>query len=317
MKAIVSVVIPTFNRLWALPQSVSQFLNNPLVKEIIIIDDGSSDGTREWLRQQAKNHPGIKPIFHEQNLGPSAARRNGIAHSTGEYLFFWDDDMLIYPTEGLAILMNELFRYDGDVIAPAITVANLKELYRFSTADISAEPNYLLKPLIFERRTGHTVTRLPRQTFRSHILPGLTLQCREIFDSVTFGSSFGFNGYREETDLHCQMIGIGKILLACPKVFAVDLDRPLENDGGCHSEGTHLRYEIQACRNNWHFLKNNANVIHAIVGKQWRISVLQCIYVGYSLLYRLPRKLAGRFIRFFRMHIFSYFNHSAPLRQRR
>lgn len=296
MKTLVSVVIPTFNRLWSLPQAVSQFLDDPLVQEIVIVDDGSSDGTREWLTEQSTTHPKIRPVFHIRNLGPSAARRNGIAHSISEYLLFWDDDMLIHPTKGLAILMDELLAHNGDVIAPAVTVSNQDELRHFSIVDINVEPNYLLKPLIFERRTGHSITKLPRHTFKSHILPGLTLQRRDIFDSVAFGSSFGFNGYREETDLHCQMIGIGKILLACPKVFAIDLERPSKTDGGCRDRGINFHYEFQACKNNWHFLNNNADVIHFIIGNQWRIIVLQCIYVGYCFLYRLPRKLAGRFI---------------------
>ncbi|MCX7362567.1 MAG: glycosyltransferase [Alphaproteobacteria bacterium] len=46
----ISIVIPTFNRLWALPKAVDSCLSTDCAVEVIVIDDGSADGTWEWLQ---------------------------------------------------------------------------------------------------------------------------------------------------------------------------------------------------------------------------------------------------------------------------
>ncbi len=70
-------------------------------KEIIIIDDGSTDGTRKILEQNVKNH---KVIFHQQNQGKGAAIRSGLNHATGDYLIIQDADLEYDPNDYLPII---------------------------------------------------------------------------------------------------------------------------------------------------------------------------------------------------------------------
>jgi len=87
----VSVIIPTFNRLWCLPRAIESCRNTTCKTEIIVIDDGSTDGTWEWLNQQ----PDIK-VFRQKNHGQTYAINNGTAHATGKYIRFLDsDDFLV------------------------------------------------------------------------------------------------------------------------------------------------------------------------------------------------------------------------------
>ena len=88
--AAVSVVIPTFNRAGKVARAVSSVLDQTFTDhEIIVIDDGSSDGTRETISQFGGR---ITYIAHPSNLGVSAARNTGIRRSSAPFLAFLDSD---------------------------------------------------------------------------------------------------------------------------------------------------------------------------------------------------------------------------------
>jgi glycosyltransferase involved in cell wall biosynthesis len=86
----VSVIIPTFNRLWCLPQAIESCRQNECSTEIIVIDDGSTDGTWEWLQTQADVVSARQP-----NWGKDWAVNNGFAISRGEFVRFMDSDDLL------------------------------------------------------------------------------------------------------------------------------------------------------------------------------------------------------------------------------
>ena len=86
----ISVVIPTYNCLKYLPAAIESVLRQTVpVLEIIVVDDGSTDGTAEWLRQTT--HPRIRTILQD-NAGVSAARNKGIQSAAGEWISFLDAD---------------------------------------------------------------------------------------------------------------------------------------------------------------------------------------------------------------------------------
>ena len=82
----VSVVIPTYNRKAGLLRNLSKLPDNI---EIIVVDDGSTDGTTEAIEQ---THLSNLIYIKQLNSGPSAARNTGIKASSGEYVAFVDDD---------------------------------------------------------------------------------------------------------------------------------------------------------------------------------------------------------------------------------
>lgn len=86
-----SVVIPTWNRLAMLKQCVAS-LPPTADLEIIVVDDGSTDGTREWLADQ----PGIRTVL-QSNAGPGPARNAGAVLASAPYLAFLDSDDLWFP----------------------------------------------------------------------------------------------------------------------------------------------------------------------------------------------------------------------------
>lgn len=83
----ISVVIPTFNRLWALPQAVESCRSASGNVEIVVVDDGSTDGTWDWLQAQQD----IVAI-RTDNWGKDWAVETGLAAARGEYVRFLDSD---------------------------------------------------------------------------------------------------------------------------------------------------------------------------------------------------------------------------------
>lgn len=89
MTEIISVVIPTYNRKDFLKEAIESVLKQKDVKkEIIIVDDGSNDGTYEEI----KNYP--VGYFFQENKGPASARNLGIKNSKGDFIAFLDSDDL-------------------------------------------------------------------------------------------------------------------------------------------------------------------------------------------------------------------------------
>ncbi|WP_421999006.1 glycosyltransferase family 2 protein [Reyranella sp.] len=88
----ISVIIPTYNRLWSLPQTIDSCRTDGCAVEIVVIDDGSTDGTWEWLGQQR----GIVAVRTE-NWGKDWAVQRAMAIAQGEYVRFLDSDDWLTP----------------------------------------------------------------------------------------------------------------------------------------------------------------------------------------------------------------------------
>lgn len=100
-----SVIIPVYNEAQNLQELVERVLQVPIDKELIIIDDGSTDGTAEILRTQvAALAPNIQWSAHEKNQGKGAAIRTGLKMATGEVVIIQDADLEYNPADFVPIL---------------------------------------------------------------------------------------------------------------------------------------------------------------------------------------------------------------------
>jgi glycosyltransferase involved in cell wall biosynthesis len=122
--ADISVIIPAYNRAGLIGETLRSLLNQTIpAKEIIVVDDGSTDGTVEqtleafenwkletgsWKNDDGKQvsanstssiqHPTLK-ILRQANAGPGAARNRGLAEATGEFIHFIDSDDIAAPNK--------------------------------------------------------------------------------------------------------------------------------------------------------------------------------------------------------------------------
>ena len=110
-----SVVMPVYNEQATLRQVVARVLAVPLEIELICVDDGSSDGSREILSTLQAAHPQIRVLFQPRNIGKGAALRRGIQEATGDYIIIQDADLEYDPSDYPALL-HPLLEGKADVV---------------------------------------------------------------------------------------------------------------------------------------------------------------------------------------------------------
>lgn len=112
-----SIVIPVFNEATTVLELLRLVESAPLDmdKELVVVDDCSTDGTRDILRKAALDHPNWHLLFHEINRGKGAALRTGFAAATGDFVIIQDADLEYDPRE-YPILLRPLLEGRADVV---------------------------------------------------------------------------------------------------------------------------------------------------------------------------------------------------------
>lgn len=116
MPPTVSVVMPVYNEARTLREIVARVLAVPFDKEIVAVDDGSTDGSREVLRELAANYPDVVRVVElAKNSGKGAALRAGFAVARGEFVVVQDADIEYDPAD-LPKLLDVMRRPGVDVV---------------------------------------------------------------------------------------------------------------------------------------------------------------------------------------------------------
>ena len=98
-----SVVMPAYNERKTIREIVQRVLAVPIEKEIVIVDDGSTDGTRDILRE-LDGKDGVRVVFQPHNQGKGAAVSTGFRHATGDVVIVQDADLEYDPMEYMKLL---------------------------------------------------------------------------------------------------------------------------------------------------------------------------------------------------------------------
>ncbi len=110
-----SVVMPVYNEARTIVAVLERVLKAPvdLAKEIIVVDDASTDGTRQLLENMPAGE--IRLVFHDVNRGKGAAIRTGVAHATGDIVLVQDAD-LEYDPRDYPLLLEPILEGHADVV---------------------------------------------------------------------------------------------------------------------------------------------------------------------------------------------------------
>ncbi|MFP3854330.1 MAG: glycosyltransferase family 2 protein [Anaerolineales bacterium] len=110
-----SIIMPVYNEANTIKEIIERVQAVELADEIIVVDDGSSDGTREILKRLAADNPTVRLFLHDRNKGKGAAVRTGIDEVTGDLVLIQDAD-LEYDPRDIPALLKPIEEGKADVV---------------------------------------------------------------------------------------------------------------------------------------------------------------------------------------------------------
>ena len=162
----ISILIPVFNEARTLRELLGQVdtaVVAGLDKELIIVDDGSTDGTREILEHLDGLQTPFRVVFHGQNMGKGAAIRTALTYATGDLILVQDAD-LEYDPRDYAELLDPLLRGRADVVYGSRLrggkpVRDFSLLYLWGNKFVTFVTNALYRAALTDMETGYKVFR--------------------------------------------------------------------------------------------------------------------------------------------------------------
>jgi glycosyltransferase involved in cell wall biosynthesis len=166
----VSVIVPVYNEVAHLEDLLQAVQASPVQKEIIIVDDGSTDGTREKLQALAPQDD-VSIIFHERNCGKGASIRTALEYAHGEFVLIQDSD-LEYDPHDYPALLDPLRTGNANVVYGVRPDRPERGLRFFLGAKFLTHlTNLLYRAGIHDEATCYKV-------FRRSLLQEIRLECR-------------------------------------------------------------------------------------------------------------------------------------------
>jgi len=167
---LLSVIIPTFNEALTLPELLNRVMIVPVEKEVLIVDDGSTDGTSDFLKGITDER--IHLLRHDINRGKGAAIRTALPHARGKFVIIQDGDLELDPMDYL-VLLQAIHDSDGVVYGSR----NLKPrkgkfylLYWIGGMALTQIANTLYGFQLTDETTGYKL-------FRASLVRSLNLKC--------------------------------------------------------------------------------------------------------------------------------------------
>jgi glycosyltransferase involved in cell wall biosynthesis len=168
-----SVIIPVFNEVGSIREIVRRVQKVRLANEIIIVDDGSTDGTRGLLAE-LDGKRGLRVILHERNQGKGSAVRTGISNARGDVLLIQDAD-LEYDPHDYPSLLKPIEDGIADVVYGSRFLGGPRRVTMFwhmiANQLLTLTTNLLYDTILSDMETGYKV-------FRREVLNGITLHAK-------------------------------------------------------------------------------------------------------------------------------------------
>ena len=250
----ISVVIPTKDRLRCLQRAVPMFLEFDEVEEVIIVIDGCSDGTLEYVKAAVTKDKRIKYADNIVNRGLPYSRNKGIELAECEYVFTGEDDLEL-SSDFFVTLLSHMQKTGADIISGRNIFKFEKESAAAAIRRTDSIRGDAVDRLAITVETGIKVNRDQDQI----LLPAPMLGSTAVFRKVKFDESYLVNAWREESDFQLSARESGCHLVFCP--HAISFNVMVENDrGGVHYSGK-TKKVVWTIRNNWRFIRKHRMLI--------------------------------------------------------
>ncbi len=166
-----SIIIPAYNESKTILRVLESVAKLDVSKQIIVVDDGSTDGTREIIRA-LHGRQGIETVFHDRNSGKGAAIQSGIRLAIGEIVIVQDADLEYNPQDILAVI-QPILDGESDVVFGSRYLANCHQdqsaLHRFGNACLTGFSNWMTKQRLTDMETCY-------KAFRRELIQGIPIE---------------------------------------------------------------------------------------------------------------------------------------------
>jgi dolichol-phosphate mannosyltransferase len=205
---MLSVIVPAYNEIRTIAEILRRVKAVDIAKEIIIVDDGSTDGTRDYLRS-LESKEGLKILYQAKNMGKGAAIRKAISHVSGDIVIIQDAD-LEYDPQDYHEVIAPIVEGRASVVFGSryINPANALPLtrYKMGVLILTAMANLLYGAGITDEATCY-------KAFKAEVLKSLPLKCKRFEFCPEVTAKVRKRGYRIEEvpiSFHYRTVKEGK-----------------------------------------------------------------------------------------------------------
>jgi glycosyltransferase involved in cell wall biosynthesis len=187
----ITVVIPIYNEINTIEEILKRVEAQGLAHELVLVDDGSKDGTREYLKN-LENTENKKVVLHEKNKGKGAAVRTGFEHATGDVILIQDAD-LEYDPRDYPALLKPIQEGISDVVYGSRFLGGPRKTAMFwhmvANKLLTFLTNILYDTILSDMETGYKV-------FRREVIQNMPLHAKRFEFEPEFTAKILKRGYK-------------------------------------------------------------------------------------------------------------------------
>ena len=252
----VSVVLPSFNRARLLPITIPTYFQED-VSEVILVDDCSSDNTAEVVKELQTRFPTLRYFRNEVNSKQPYTQNVAISKVQSEYIYFGDDDSVLYPGS-ISNLLTVMREKNADIVGGRALALffpeQLDELDEFLSHyrnRIATEANQIVDLSTLSTNFTYTV----KEPIRVPFCHASCLCKTQVAREMQFDVKIEGNAYREETDFLIRATLAGYTIYYTSSANQINLPSAMCS-GGARSKN-HRHWAENAIRNNDYFIDKN------------------------------------------------------------
>ena len=252
----VSVVLPSFNRARLLPITIPTYFQED-VSEVILVDDCSSDNTAEVVKELQTRFPTLRYFRNEVNSKQPYTQNVAISKVQSEYIYFGDDDSVLYPGY-IRNLLNVMREKNADIVGGRALalffpeqIDELDEFLSHYRNRIATEANQIVDLSTLSTNFTYTV----KEPIRVPFCHASCLCKTQVAREMQFDVKIEGNAYREETDFLIRATLAGYTIYYTSSANQINLPSAMCS-GGARSKN-HRHWAENAIRNNDYFIDKN------------------------------------------------------------
>lgn len=252
----VSVVLPSFNRARLLPITIPTYFQED-VSEVILVDDCSSDNTAEVVKELQTRFPTLRYFRNEVNSKQPYTKNVAISKVQSEYIYFGDDDSVLYPGS-IRNLLNVMREKNADIVGGRALalffpeqIDELDEFLSHYRNRIATEANQIVDLSTLSTNFTYTV----KEPIRVPFCHASCLCKTQVAREMQFDVKIEGNAYREETDFLIRATLAGYTIYYTSSANQINLPSAMCSRGA--RSKNHRHWAENAIRNNDYFIDKN------------------------------------------------------------